>query len=195
MRRASTLFGVAILAGALATAAAAKEMSVSLSGGAPVKMDPGEPWNASLLVHGEPDILGEATPGISIRSSGGEERTFPARATGRRAPDGQLIYRVTVVFPSEGRWTYQLLDGVSERAYEGGLVTVGEPAASAAPQAPASPAPSAAPQAPASPAPAAATAGDDSFPLWPLAGGLLAAAAAALAAVVLVRRGRLAAER
>lgn len=183
MRRALTLFGVAILAGALATAAAAKEMSVSLSGGAPVKMDPGEPWNANLLVHGEPDLLAEATPGISIRSSGGEERTFPARPTGRRAPDGQLIYRVTVVFPSEGRWTYQLLDGLSDRAYQGGLVTVGEPAASAAPQAPVSP------------APAAATAGDDSFPLWPLAGGLLAAAAAALVAVALVRRGRLAAER
>ena len=181
MRRALTLFGVTILAaGALAAVAAAKEMSVSLGSGGPTTMDPGDPWNADLLVHGEPEILAEATPGISIRGPNGEERTFDARATGRRAADGQLIYRVTVTFPSDGRWSYQLLDGVTERAYEGGTVLVGDAAS----------APADDEAAPRAPSPAPATAGDDSFPLWPLLGGLLAAGIAAVVAVGLVRRGR-----
>jgi hypothetical protein len=184
MLRALTLFGLALLAAAaLSTAAAAKEMSVSLTAGGPASMDPGEPWTADLLVHGDPDILAEATPGVSIRGPGGEERTFPARATGKRAADGQLIYRTTVTFPSEGRWTYQLLDGVTERAYEGGIVMVGDVASAPAGGDPASP------------TPVAAAAEDDSFPLWPLLGGLIAAGLAAIVAVALVRRGRLAPER
>jgi hypothetical protein len=171
-----TLVALAALAGP----AAGKDMSVSLSGGGPPSnIDPGEPWNARLLVHGEPEILAEATPGITIRNDDtGETRTFDARRTGKRAPDGQLIYRVRVVFPSEGGWSYTLIDGVTDRAYEGSYVQVGDaPPAEAAPET-------------SRPSPAAAPADDDSFPLWPVLGGIGAFLLAAGAALVVVRQRR-----
>jgi hypothetical protein len=160
-----------LVAAGLAVTAAAKEMSVALASGPP-SLGPGEPWNAELLIHGEPAILKEATPGIIVRADSGETRTFSARSTGKRAADGQLLYRARVVFPSEGRWSYTLIDGISERQYEGGHVTIGN-----------------AERAPAGgtgrPDPMAAPAGDASPPAWPfIVGGvafLLAAAAAALA--------------
>ena len=177
MRRLLTATGLAlVVAGALAGAAAAKEMSVGLAAGPPT-LDPGEPWNAQLLVHGEPDILKEATPSITIDNGNGEQRTFAAKATGKRAPDGQLLYRVRVVFPSEGRWAYELSDGVTDRAYEGGHVMVGSPA-------------EAAPSAPSRPEAATAPVDDDtSLPAWPfiLGGVALVLAAAGLA---LARRHR-----
>jgi hypothetical protein len=176
MKRTVTMLVLAALGAAvLAGGAVAKEMSVALAA-APPALGPGEPWRAQLLVHGEPDVLAEATPGISIRGPGGEERTFTARSTGKRAADGQLLYAATVVFPAEGRWSYQLLDGITERAYEGGFVRVGDGTTPAA--------------APAVPAQAAAP--DDAFPLWPLLGALLVVGVAAVGAVVLVRRSRLA---
>jgi hypothetical protein len=182
MRRLLTALALGLVAVAvLAGPAAAKEMSVSLSGGGPPSnTDPGEPWNARLLVHGEPDILAEATPGIFIRNDDtGETRTFDARRTGRRAADGQLIYRVRVVFPSEGGWSYTLIDGVTDRAYEGSYVQVGDapPAEEAAPET-------------SRPSPAAAPADDDSFPLWPVLGGIGAFVLAAGAAVVVLRQRR-----
>jgi hypothetical protein len=170
------LVAVTVLAGP----AAAKEMSVSLAGGGPPpNIDPGEPWNARLLVHGEPDILAQATPGIRIRNDDtGEARTFDARRTSRRAADGQLIYRVRVVFPSEGGWSYTLIDGVTDRAYEGSFIQVGDaPAAEAAPEA-------------SRPSPAAAPASDDSFPLWPVLAGIGAFLLAGAAAIVVVRQRR-----
>ena len=179
MRRLLTATALTLLAAAaLAAAAAAKEMSVSLAAGPP-SLGPGEPWNAELLVHGEPDMLAEATPGITIRNgASGEGRTFGAKATGKRAPDGQLVYRARVVFPSDGRWSYALVDGVTDREYDAGTVQIGEPAT--APATPANPAP----------APAASAADDGrSFPAWPLVlGGVLLVAAAGTALVVRHRR-------
>lgn len=180
MRRLLTAAALTLVAvAALAGPASAKDMSVSLSGGGPPSnIDPGEPWNARLLVHGEPDILAEATPGITIRNDDtAASRTFDARPTGERAPDGQLIYRVRVVFPSEGGWSYTLVDGVTDRAYEGGYVQVGKAPAEAAPEA-------------SRPSPAAAPASDDSFPLWPVLGGIGAFVLAAAGALVAVRQRR-----
>jgi hypothetical protein len=161
-----------LVATALATTAAAKEMSVALASGPP-SLGPGEPWNAELLIHGEPAMLKQATPGITIRNDkSGDTKTFGARSTGKRAADGQLLYRARVVFPSEGRWSYTLIDGISEREYEGGHVTIGN--AESAPAGGTS-----------RPDAAAAPADDDSLPAWPiLVGGiafLLFAAAVALA--------------
>jgi hypothetical protein len=188
MKRTMTAFALAAIAAATLTApAAAKEMSVALATSPPT-LGPGEPWNAKLLVHGVPDILSEAAPGITIRGPGGEERTFTARRTGKRAADGQLLYRAKVVFPSEGRWSYQLLDGVTDRAYEGGTVTIGDGTAPAA--APSAPADEAAPAQ--APVPAGAATSDGAFPLWPLLGGLLLVGVAAGGTLVLVRRSRLA---
>lgn len=174
MRRLLTATGLTlVLAAALAATAVAKEMSVALGAGPPT-LDAGEPWNAELLIHGEPDVLKHATPGITIDNGNGEQRTFTAKPTGKRASDGQLLYRVRVAFPSDGRWTYELVDGISDRAYEGGHVTVGSPASEAAPSAPSRP------------EAAAASADDDSsLPSWPfIVGGvafLLAAVGVALA--------------
>ena len=179
MRRLLTATALTLVAAAtLAGPAAAKDMSVSLAGGGPPTLDPGEPWNAQLLVHGEPDILAEATPGITIRNrDNGESRTFDARWTGRRAPDSQLIYRARVVFPSEGAWTYTLIDGVTDREYEGGYVRIGDVPAEAAPEA-------------SRPSPAAAPADDGSFPIWPVLAGVGAFLLAAAAALVVVRQRR-----
>jgi len=180
MRRLLTATALTLVAlAAVAGPAAAKEMSVSLSGGGPPSnMDPGEPWNVRLLVYGEPDMLAQATPGISIRNGdSGETKTFDARRTGKRAPDGQLIYRARVIFPSEGGWTYTLIDGVTDRAYEGGYVQVGDAPAEAAPEA-------------SRPTPAAAPADDGSFPVWPVLAGVGAFLLAAAAALVVVRQRR-----
>ena len=124
---------VLLAAAALATAASAKEMSVSLGTGPPADPPgPGGTWTADLLVHGEPDILSQATPGISIRNmDSGATETYAGKATGKTAPDGQLLYRVDVVFPSEGLWRYSLNDGVTDREYEGGTIQIGEPAVAA----------------------------------------------------------------
>lgn len=194
MKRTMTAFALAAIAAATLTgAAAAKEMSVALASSPPT-LGPGEPWNAKLLVHGVPEMLAEATPGITIRGPGGEERAFTARRTGKRAADGQLLYAARVVFPSEGRWSYQLLDGVTDRAYEGGIVTIGDATVpAAAPNAPAgeaAPAPKGAPAQ--APVRTGAATSDGAFPVWPLLGGLLLVGVAAGGALVLVRRSRLA---
>lgn len=170
MRRIGTaLVLVLVAAGVLALPAAAKEMSVSLAAGPTVKV-PGDPWNAQLLVHGEPDILKEATPSITIDDGAGNVKTFAAKATGEHAADGQLIYETRVVFPTEGRWTYTVSDGVTDRAYEGGSVQIGAPAT-------------------APPVPASEPASAPSFP-WPAIVGLALAFAAAGGALF-VRRHRL----
>ena len=178
MRRFLVPAFLVLVAAALAPVAAAKDMSVGLASGPPT-LGPGEPWNAELLVHGEPEMLNEATLAITFTNNGtGETKTFNARPTGKRAADGQLIYRARVVIEEQGRWQWGLIDGVTDRLYEGGLVQVGQPVAES-------------PAAPASEPSVAPVASDDSgTPAWPfvLAGGviLLLAAAAALA-----RRGRL----
>jgi hypothetical protein len=177
MRRLLSATGLAVLAAAaLAGTAAAKEMSVSLSGGPP-PLDPGQPWNARLLVHGEPAMLAEATPAITIRNDdSGETRTFAARATGNRAADGQLIYRVRVVAPSDGWWRYSLTDGVTDREYAGGLLAVGEPATE-----PTAPAPTRADPV------GAATDDDSSLPSWPFVAGGIALVLAAVGVAIALR--------
>jgi hypothetical protein len=177
MRRFLVPSFLAVAVAVLAPAAAAKEMSVSLASGPPT-LGPGEPWTAELLVHGEPDILNEARPGITLTSSGtGETKTFVARPTGKHAPDGQLIYRARVVIEEAGRWRWGLFDGVTDRLYEGGLVQVGKPAGEVR-GGPAS-----------EPGVAPVASGDGGTPGWPfvLAGGVLVLLGAA---AVLARRAR-----
>ncbi len=120
---------------ALAGPAAAKEMSVSLAN-APTGSKPGDEWTAQLLVHGEPALLKQAAPSVTIRGGpDGRKHTFPAKPTGKRAADGQLVYEAVVVFPTGGTWVYELSDGFSDRTYEGGSVSVRETGSQSAPAA------------------------------------------------------------
>jgi hypothetical protein len=172
MRRA--LVATAFLALAFAATAAAKEMSVALASSPPA-LGPGDTWNATLLVHGEPDILAEATPSVTIYGPDGTIQTFAAKRLKKPAADGQLQYRAAVVFPTEGSWRYTLVDGVSDREYEGGTIQIGQPAG-----APTS--------APAKPTPVAAPADDGGIPAWPVASGVAAFVLLALAAAFALRR-------
>jgi hypothetical protein len=176
MRRLLTATAVTLVAvAALAASAAAKEMSVALASGPPT-LDAGQPWTGELLVHGEPAMLSEATPAITFTDrDSGATRTFDGARAATRAPDGQLVYRVRVVLP-EGLWEWGLVDGVTDRFYEGGLVRVGDVSA-------------AAPPATGEPTPAAAAAAEDGLPTWPMvAGGIAVLLLAGVAALVV--RGR-----
>jgi hypothetical protein len=180
MRRALALTGLTLAAAAALTGVAqAKDMSVALAESAPTALAEGEDWNATLLVHGEPDMLREATPSIRITNtvSGASEDVDAAR-TKSKAADGQMIYAASVSFPSAGVWRYSLIDGVTDREYEGGTIQVGTAAAAAS-------------SAPSTPAPAApATASDDGggSPFWPLVvGGALLLVLAGLGAYAVTR--------
>lgn len=93
----------------------------------PQSAAPGTPWHAevTILQHGRTPLDG-VKPSITIaRTSGGGERTFAARPTGRPG-----VYRARVVFPAAGRWTYVVDDGFSAR-HEFPAVVVGGPGATA----------------------------------------------------------------
>ena len=170
MKKGIVLVAGLVAASVLAAPAAAKELSVGLAA-APTVSKPGDPWDAQLLVHGEPALLKEAAPSITIEGPSGETTTFAAKPTGKRAADGQLIYQARVVFPTEGTWIYTLSDGLTDRAYEGGSVQIGTPTAAPA-------------------RPVNNSDGAPAFPVWPLglALGLLLAGAGT---VLVLRRHRL----
>lgn len=177
MRRTLALTALMLVAASvLAATALAKDMSVALASGAP-DVGPGEPWNAQLLVHGEPGMLAEATPAITIRSDSGETQTFAAERLKGRAADGQLRYEARVVFPTEGTWHYTVVDGVTDREYEGGTVRVGTPAVAPTPATPRA-------------QPVAVADDGGGFPAWPLAvGAIVALVLAGAGAFALRRRG------
>jgi hypothetical protein len=72
----------------------------------PAGTSPGEPWDVDVTVlqHGRTP-LGDVTPVITI-TDGAVTRRFEAKPTARTG-----VYHARVVFPSAGRWTYQVADG------------------------------------------------------------------------------------
>ena len=173
MRRTVTIFTLALwAAAALSTAALAKEGGVELSS-VPTGINPGEPWTTDLvLVDGTPEMLAQAKPGIQVTSlDTGEQIDYPA-TPGK----GDGVYTVDVVFPEAGTWAYSAYDGISGRMYEFPAVQITGPTVVANP-------PIAATKEPRS--------AEGSFPVWPLAGGLLAFALAAAATVFAIRRRQL----
>src|SRR5919106_1827967 len=169
MRRTVTIFTLALLAAAaLSTAALAKEGGVELSS-VPTGINPGEPWTTDLvLVHGTPELLAQAKPGIQITNlDTGQRIDYPA-APGK----GEGVYVVDVVFPEAGTWAYSAYDGVTGRMYDFPAVEITGPAA-----APTVKTPAATAKAPSS--------AGDGFPVWPLVAGLSVFALAAAAAVVI----------
>jgi hypothetical protein len=76
----------------------------------PTSTGPGETWSVDLTVlqHGRTPLEGIA-PVLTISNGEGETRDFTGVATGTPG-----VYRVDVVFPSEGTWTYQVWDDFSQ---------------------------------------------------------------------------------
>ena len=127
---------------------------------------PGGTWRVTLTVmqHGVRPLDG-VRPVVHIRSiDGAATRSFAARPAGRPG-----VYRANVVFPSAGRWSYEIDDGFSQ-THTFAPVRIGGSRADA-PVVPAS--------RPAAPAPAVRGDGGD------LVAALGAAAAAGLAAALL----------
>jgi YtkA-like len=68
----------------------------------------GDTWNAEVKVlqHGVTPLTG-AHPAVTIRNaSTGQAKTFDARPT-----DEPGVYVAKVVFPSKGKWSYEVYDG------------------------------------------------------------------------------------
>ena len=169
MRRSLFVFALALLAAAALSAGAfAKEGGVELSS-TPFGTKPGDPWTGTLTLIGSPGLVSQADPTISVKNLGtGKTEVFrPTRDTGRK-PN---LFHYSVVFPEAGRYLYTVRDGVTGREYNYPVVRIVEPTAT----------PIVKPSAGAS---------EDSFPLWPLIGGLGGAGLLAAAALVALRGRR-----
>ena len=87
----------------------------------PPAPQPGTPWhvNITVLQHGRDAALG-SQPGVTI-TNGDATKTSPPR---RPASPG--VYRAQVVFPTAGRWTYEIDDGfISEQPHTYPAVQIG----------------------------------------------------------------------
>lgn len=99
----------------------------------PDGLRPGQPWVVELTVlqHGRTPLDG-LRPAVTVAPADGGAvgRTFPARPTGEPG-----VYAARVVFPSAGRWRYEVDDGfTSTHTYA--PVQIGGPPAAARPQRP-----------------------------------------------------------
>ncbi len=165
----------AVLVGALVQAGAASAGCMATVGLAPppAGIAPGTTWTAELTVlqHGLNALPNAETarPTVTIvNTETGAARTFVARGT--KNPE---VFVANVVFPSAGSWRYEVYDDFSS---EGGrpvpcaqthtftAVAVGGPAGGGTPSGPS----------PATPVPTAAVDGGAGFPIWPVAGGVVA---------------------
>lgn len=116
----------------------------------------GEPWNAELILDNPQTPLAPGEPRLTIQNAEtGETTMYESRPTGRPG-----IYRVRVVFPVEGEYSYWVTGGGIEPT-----VTIGEPGAPP-------------PRVP--PEERATQAHSDSSPVWPVAFVLLATLPVAL---------------
>lgn len=79
--------------------------------GPPDGIGAGDTWNAEVKVlqHGVTPLTG-ANPTVTIRNaSTGQVKTFDARPT-----DEPGVYVAKVVFPSQGKWSYEVYDGFTQ---------------------------------------------------------------------------------
>jgi hypothetical protein len=173
VRRSPLLVPLAVVLSLMAPAvAAAGGFATAGLSSTPDGVQPGQPWTVDITVlqHGRTPLAGIA-PRVRI-SSGESQRFFVAKPTG--APG---VYRATVVFPTAGRWDYQVLDGFNDSMpHTFPAVDIGGGVPAAAP-----------PASPRAPAPAAAEGGIASGWLWG-AGAAVVLALAVLAADRLRRR-------
>ena len=96
----------------------------------PAGTQPGAPWSVDITVlqHGQTPLEG-VQPAVTI-TSGDASKTFAAKPT-----DKPGVYRAEVVFPTAGKWNYQVDDGfISGRPHTFPAVQIG--ALASAPAAP-----------------------------------------------------------
>jgi hypothetical protein len=123
MRRIALLLVLAVLVPA-EVAQAGGWATVEL-GESPSGLAAGKPWRVELIVkqHGITPMEG-VKPSITIVSSQGAERTFPAHPIG---PIGHYV--ADVVFPSGGDWSARISDGFTDATpHRISHLTVGGPA-------------------------------------------------------------------
>jgi hypothetical protein len=104
-----TLFGALVAALMLAGGASAGGFATVQLDSLPSGTAAGGTWSAELTVlqHGRTPLDG-LSPTVTI-ANGTQERVYPAVAAGRPG-----VYRVEVVFPSAGTWTWKIWDGFSQ---------------------------------------------------------------------------------
>jgi hypothetical protein len=109
-----------LLAGlALAPSAAAKGPHAIVASG-PGGIEPGEPWVTTLtLVEFGGREVAAVRPVVILRSRSDRFAVRPTRmrahVPGRSDVFAEARYRLRVVFPRAGRWSYTVLDGTRER--------------------------------------------------------------------------------
>jgi hypothetical protein len=121
-----------LLAGlALAPSAAAKGPHAMVASG-PGGIEPGEPWLTTLtLIEFGGREVAAARPVVILRS-GSDRFTVRPRRLGAHVPSRPEVlpearYRLRVVFPRAGRWSYTVRDGTKERRrFRFPAATVGE---------------------------------------------------------------------
>lgn len=94
----------------------------------PAGVQPGDPWdvNITVLQHGRTPLTG-VQPTLTIRN-GDATKTFDATPT--RKPG---VYAVSVTFPTDGRWVYEVNDGfVTGQPHTFPAVRIGERASAPA---------------------------------------------------------------
>jgi hypothetical protein len=103
------LLVLALAAVAAPAASAGGWATVGLSS-VPTGTAPGDRWSVDLTVlqHGRRPLEGIA-PVLTIRNGEGETRSFTGAPTGEPG-----VYRVDVVFPSAGTWSYEVWDDFSQ---------------------------------------------------------------------------------
>jgi MYXO-CTERM domain-containing protein len=117
MKRILLALGIAL---ALPASAAAKGPHAIIDSG-PEGLDPGQPWVTNLqlieLRHGD-----SRNPYVVLRS-GATRFTVRPRASGD-PQFGEVRYRLRVVFPHPGRWTYTVIHG--KRRFRFPAASIGE---------------------------------------------------------------------
>ncbi|HKG11138.1 MAG TPA: FixH family protein [Gaiellaceae bacterium] len=114
-------------AAALAVAGTASAGGWATAGVSPLPADPtaGSTWDAkiTILQHGRTPLVG-VQPTISLVGSGGERKTFAAKAT-----DEPGVYLAEVKFPAAGSWSYEVYDGFTQyggaQTHTFGTISVG----------------------------------------------------------------------
>jgi hypothetical protein len=175
MKRLVLTFVLAVLGLAAAAAPAlAKEAAVELTS-TPAGIGRDEPWTPEVFVFSGHDAVAgaEAGPPVLTIRKGGKEIDYVGTLV--RTEGEARFYDVRVIFPEAGTWRYTVTDPVSGREYQFPPVAIEAPVAAAPVAEPSDPVPVAG--------------GSDSFPLWPVTGGILGALALVAVAGAYVRRG------